>query len=106
MFLHACTHVHKYLEELVILQVRRQAYLSLRKLLMHRLPWVIHILVGKMLFKKIKCLFVCVCALPFSWETILVNSLPLGGMKPKHRNVLWLTENVKGKQKPVTLVVI
>lgn len=60
MFLHACTHVHKYLEELVILQVRRQAYLSLRKLLMHRLPWVIHILVGKMLFKK-KKVFVCLC---------------------------------------------
>lgn len=50
------------------------------------------------------CLFVC--ALPFSWETILVNSLPLDGMKPKHRNVLWLKENVKGKQNPVTLVVI
>lgn len=66
--------------------------------------------VGKTSFLKKKkkkiCLFVWVCALPFSWETILVNSLPLDGMKPKHRNVLWLTENVKGKQNPVTLVVI
>lgn len=56
--------------------------------------------------KKKKCLFVCVSALPFSWEAILVNSLPLDGMKPKHRNVLWLTQNLKGKQNPVTLVVI
>lgn len=53
------------------------------------------LVVGNVFFFKEKS--VCVCALPFSWETILVNSLPLGGMKPKHRNVLWLRENVKGK---------
>lgn len=53
-----------------------------------------------MSFYFFKILFVCVCSLPFSWETILVNSLPLGWMQPKCRNVLWLTENVKGKPKP------
>lgn len=74
--------------ENVNLQVESQAYLVLRKGFMQRLGWFF-----VYFSDDIEISILCVCVLPFSWEVILVNSLPIAAMKPKCKNVLWLTES-------------
>jgi len=90
-------YLYNSLEDLLILQVKSQAYLSLKEGIT---CWVAWVFVDSSDYTEIsiqKKSIMFLCALLFFWEIIPVNSLPLDGVKYKCKNVLWLTEEVKEK---------